>query len=357
MKRRQFITATGLAAAGAATTAVSAPAIAQGRQEWKMVTTWPKDFPGLGTGANNLARYINVLTDGAISVKVFGGGELVPPLESFDAVQNGTAEMGHGAAYYWRGKSEAAQFFATVPFGLTANEINAWIYYGGGQELWDDIYADFNLKPFLAGNTGVQMGGWFNKEINSPSDFSGLVMRMPGLGGQVIKELGATPKLLPGGEIFTSLQSGAIDATEWVGPYNDLAFGFYKVAKYYYSPGWHEPGTALETFVNREVYESLPKRHQEAVKVAAQAANNDMYAEFNARNGTALSTLVNEHGVEVRQFSPQVLRGLKEVSEDLVASIANQDPDTKKVYDSYYDFREKVSVWTDFSEVAYATTR
>ena len=354
MKRREFITA---ATAGTAAAAVSAPAISQGRQEWKMVTTWPKDFPGLGTGANTLAKYIYAMTDGQISVKVYGGGELVPPLESFDAVSRGTAEIGHGAAYYWRGKTEAAQFFAAVPFGLTANEMNAWVYYGGGQKLWDDLYADFNLKPFIAGNTGVQMGGWFNKLIDNPSDFKGLTMRIPGLGGQVIKELGATPKLLPGGEIFTSLQSGAIDATEWVGPYNDLAFGFYKVAKYYYTPGWHEPGSALETFVNREVYDSLSLNHKLAVSAAAQAASNDMYAEFNARNGVALETLVNEHGVTVKTFPPRVLRALKEVSEDLVASIANHDPDTRKVYDSFYAFREKVSRWTAFSEGAYINAR
>ena len=354
MKRRQFIKA---ATAGAAASTVAAPAISQGRQEWKMVTTWPKDFPGLGTGANKLAEYIGELTDGQITVKVYGGGEIVPPLESFDAVQSGTAEIGHGASYYWRAKTEAAQFFTTVPFGLTANELNAWVYYGGGQELWDEIYADFNLKPFLAGNTGVQMGGWFNKEINSPEDFKGLTMRMPGLGGQVIQEMGATPKLLPGGEIFTSLQSGAIDATEWVGPYNDLAFGFYKVAKLYYSPGWHEPGTALETFVNREAYLALPPHHQKAIEIAAQAANNDMYAEFNARNGEALDTLVNEHNVTVKTFSPQVLRALKEVSEDLVRDIASQDPASQKVYDSYFAFRENVSRWTDFSEVAYTNSR
>ena len=206
-----------------------------------MTTTWPKDFPGLGTGANRLADYIGALSDGELTVSVHGGGEIVPALEAFDAVSKGVAEMGHGAAYYWKGKTSAAQFFAAVPFGLTAQEMNAWIYTGGGQKLWDDLYAEFNLKPFLAGNTGVQMGGWFNREINSLEDMNGLKMRMPGLGGEVLTAIGAVPKLLPGGEIFTALESGAIDATEWVGPYNDLAFGFYKAAQYYYYPGWHEP--------------------------------------------------------------------------------------------------------------------
>ncbi len=353
MKRRDFIKAS----VAGATAAVAMPAIAQNKQEWKMVTTWPKDFPGLGTGANRLAQYITEMTDGQIKVKVYGGGELVPPLESFDAVQNGTAEIGHGAAYYWKAKTQAAQFFAAVPFGLNANEMNAWVYHGGAQKLWDNLYADFNLKPFLAGNTGVQMGGWFNREINSIDDFKGLVMRMPGLGGQVIQQVGATPKLLPGGEIFTSLQTGAIDATEWVGPYNDLAFGFYKVAKFYYSPGWHEPGTSLETFVNRQVYENLSPSLRQAVEVAAQAANNDMFAEFYARNGEALQTLVEEHNVTVKTFPVSVLRELKKVSEDLTADMASKDHTVKEIYDSFVGFRGKVSKWTDFSEVAYATAR
>ncbi len=367
MERRKFI---GGLAAGAAVLGVAAcgkkeekakpaaaPDASAEKIRWKMTTTWPKDFPGLGTGANRLAEYIGALSGGELEVTVHGGGEIVPPLEAFDAVSKGVAEMGHGAAYYWKGKSPAAQFFAAVPFGLTAQEMNAWIYYGGGQELWDELYADFNLKPFLAGNTGVQMGGWFNREINSLDDMSGLKMRMPGLGGDVLTAIGAVPKLLPGGEIFTSLESGAIDATEWVGPYNDLAFGFYKAAKYYYYPGWHEPGTALETFVNKTAYDALPARLQSAVAIAAQAANMDMLSEFNARNGDALATLVNEHNVQLRRFPDEVLSKLRETSEQVVGDVAAQDAASQKVHSAFSAFREKVSGWTELSELGYVAAR
>lgn len=366
MERRNFIgLAAGAAALGLAACQqekkdeqAAAPAGGGGGQyKWRMTTTWPKDFPGLGTGANQLAKYIGEMSQGQMEVTVHGGGEIVPPLEAFDAVSKGTAEMGHGAAYYWKGKSSAAQFFAAVPFGLTAQETNAWIYYGGGQALWDDLYAEFNLKPFLAGNTGVQMGGWFNREINSLEDMSGLKMRMPGLGGDVIAAVGAVPKLLPGGEIFTSLESGAIDATEWVGPYNDLAFGFYKAAKYYYYPGWHEPGTALETFVNKQAYDALPRHLQEVVKAAAQAANMDMLSEFNARNGEALATLIDEHGVELRRFPDEVLSKLKSVSEEVVGDAGQQDEASRKVHSAFVDFRKKVSGWTELSEYGYVGAR
>ena len=365
MERRKFIGA-GLAAGGALIVASCgkkeekkvAPAVVTKKKiKWRMTTTWPKDFPGLGTGANQLAKYINQMSDGALEVVVHGGGEIVPALEAFDAVSKGTVEMGHGAAYYWKGKSPATQFFAAVPFGLTAQETNAWIYAGGGQELWDELYAQFNLKPFLAGNTGVQMGGWFNKEINSLDDMKGLIMRMPGLGGDVLSAIGATPKLLPGGEIFTSLQSGAIDATEWVGPYNDLAFGLYKAAKYYYYPGWHEPGTALETFVNKKAFEALPQHLQSVVAGAAQAANLDMLSEFTARNGAALDTLVNEHGVVLKKFPDEVLKKFKEASEEIVASVAQADSASQKVYSAFAKFRKEVAGWTNLSEAGYVQAR
>ncbi len=356
MKRRDFLTA-GLVA-GAVGSTLTAPAVlAKDKIKWKMVTTWPKNFPGLGTGANQLAKYITEMSEGRLEVTVYGGGEIVPPLGIFDAVSEGVAEMGHGAAYYWKGKTQAAQFFATVPFGLTADEMNAWVYYGGGQKIWDDIYADFNLKPFLAGNTGVQMGGWFNREINTLGDFKGLIMRMPGLGGEVLSNIGATPKLLPGGEIFTSLQTGAIDATEWVGPYNDLAFGFYKIAKYYYYPGWHEPGTALESFVNKKAYDALPKDLQRVIEVACQAANNDMHAEFTARNGQALDTLINKHNVQLKRFPDDVVEKLRVTSEEVVANVANSDPASKKAYNSYIKFRANVGKWTTLSETNYSNAR
>lgn len=356
MKRRNFLKTAGVAAAAA--TATASAQAAEGKvHNWKMVTTWPKNFPGLGTGAEFLAKKITEMTNGQVKVKVYGAGELVPAMESFDAVSNGTAQMGHGAAYYWKGKSEAVQFFSTVPYGLTASEFNSWLYYGGGLEIWTEIYNKFNLVPAAAGNTGVQMAGWFNKEINSIADLKGLKMRIPGLGAEVLKRLGGTPVTLPGGEIFTSLQSGAIDATEWVGPYNDLAFGIYKAAKFYYYPGWHEPGTSLETFINKDALKALPEHLQGLVLDAARIANQDMYAEYNARNGEALDTLVNKHGVKLKKLPDSVLKELRKVSDEVVAEVAKKDPLSKKAYDSYIKFREKSAKYAEISERAYLNAR
>ncbi len=355
MQRRAFLTS-----AGAATVALGAgikTAEAKPEHKWKMVTTWPKNFPGLGTGANKLAELIGEMSGGRIEVKVYGAKELVPAFEVFDAVSQGTAEIGHGAAYYWKGKSEAAQFFSTVPFGLTAQEMNGWLYHGGGLELWTELYAQFGLVPAPAGNTGVQMGGWFNKEINSVDDLKGLKMRIPGLGGEVLQRAGGTPVNLPGGELFTSLQSGAIDATEWVGPYNDLAFGLYKAAKYYYYPGWHEPGTTLEAMVNKQVFDALPKDLQSIVLNACKVVNQDMLAEYTARNPAALQTLLTEHGVDLRKYPDDVLIKLRELSNEVVAEIANKDDFSKRTYTSYQKFLKQAKEWSAISELAYLQAR
>ena len=356
MKRRDFIKGVG---AGTALTGLSGSGLASAaaKYKWKMVTTWPKNFPGLGTGANNLAKLITEMSGGRIQVKVYGAKELVPAFEVFDAVSRGTAEMGHGAAYYWKGKSEAAQFFAAVPFGLTAQEMNGWLYHGGGMKLWEQVYAPFDLIPAAAGNTGVQMGGWFNKEINNLKDLKGLKMRIPGLGGEVLKRAGGTPVSLPGGEIYTSLQSGAIDATEWVGPYNDLAFGLYKVAKYYYYPGWHEPGTTLEAIINRNAFLALPKDLQSVVTNACKVVNQDMLAEYTARNNAALHTLVNKHKVNLRPFPDAVIKKLRGLSDEVVAEVANKDKVSKKVYQSFLKFRNQAKAWHDVSEAAYMRAR
>jgi len=325
--------------------------------KWKMVTTWPKNFPGLGTGANYLAELITQMSGGRIEVKVYGAKELVPAFEVFDAVSQGTAQMGHGASYYWKGKSEAAQFFSAVPFGLTADEMNAWLYHGGGMALWQETYAPFGLVPLASGNTGVQMAGWFNREINSLEDLKGLKMRIPGLGGEVLARAGGIPVSLPGGELFTSLQSGAIDATEWVGPYNDLAFGLYKAAKHYYYPGWHEPGTTLECMVNRQAFEALPAELRAIVTNAARVANQDMFTEYVARNNQALQTLVNEHHVDLRPLPDEVLRHLKRLSDEVVAEVAAKDALSQRVYDSFQAFRQQVTAWGDISERAYLNAR
>ncbi|HAU01734.1 MAG TPA: ABC transporter substrate-binding protein, partial [Porticoccaceae bacterium] len=240
---------------------------AQQSFQWKLVTTWPKNFPGLGTAPENFAKNVERMSNGRLKIKVFGAGQLVPAFEVFDAVSQGTAQIGHGASYYWKGKVPASVFYTAVPFGLNAQEMNAWLQYGGGLELWRELYAPFNLIPFAGGNTGVQMAGWFNREINSIADLKGLKMRIPGLGGEVFTRAGGTSINLPGGELYTSMQTGVIDATEWVGPYNDLAFGFHQVAKYYYYPGWQEPGPTLELIINKAAYESLPADLQAIVEV------------------------------------------------------------------------------------------
>ena len=357
-KRRKFLA--GLGAAGLAACAKPAddPQSAPSGQakpktyKWKMVTTWPPNFPGLGTGAVNLARMIEKASGGRIRIQVYAGGELIPAFEVFDAVSSGTAEIGHGAAYYWKGKIEAAQLFAAVPFGMNVQELNAWLYYGGGLELWRELYAPFDLIPTPAGSTGVQMGGWFNREIRSMDDLDGLKMRIPGLGGEVLKRAGGLIVTMPGSEIFTSLQTGAIDATEWVGPYNDLAFGLHQAAKYYYYPGWHEPGPVLECLLNRQAYESLPEDLQALVMTACQAVNTDMLAEFTARNHEALDTLVNEHEVALRQFPDEVMSSIKALSIEVMEDLAARDEAARPVYESYRAFQKKVSAWHKISEQA-----
>ncbi|MBN2885157.1 MAG: TRAP transporter substrate-binding protein [Chromatiaceae bacterium] len=357
MQRRDFIKGVGVGSLALGAAGAASMAHAKAEYDWKMVTTWPKNFPGLGTGANNLAALIEQMSGGRIKVHVYGAGELVPAFEVFDAVSRGTAQMGHGSAYYWKGKSEAAQFFSTVPFGLTAQEMNAWIYHGGGLELWSELYGQFGLIPAPAGNSGVQMGGWFNKEIKSVEDLKGLKMRIPGLGGEVLARAGGTPVNLPGGELFTALQNGTIDATEWVGPYNDLAFGLYKAAKYYYYPGWHEPGTIMEAMVNKQAFEALPADLQAIVLNACKVVNQDMLAEYTARNPTALRTLVDKHGVELRRFPDDVIRKLRGLSEEVIAEIAERDPFAAKVHAAYRKFLAQAREWTGIAELSYLNAR
>jgi TRAP-type mannitol/chloroaromatic compound transport system substrate-binding protein len=356
MKRRQFIQGAGLGAVAAAAS-FPTPSIAQGVKELRMVTSWPKGYPGQGTAAIRLAERIGSVTDGKVTVKVFAAGELVPAFEVFDAVASGTADVYHSAEYYFQGKSKAFNFFSTVPYGLTANEHTAWIHYGGGQQVWDELSASFGIKPFLAGNTGVQMGGWYRKEINTADDFKGLKFRMPGLGGDAMAKLGATIINLPGGEIFAALQSGAIDGTEWVGPWNDLALGFFKVAKHYYWPGTHEPGTALALGFNAKAWGELTKSQQTAIQALASAENELLLAEFNARNGDALDTLVNKHKVQFKEFSPDVLKAVGSASGEVVAAVGDADAMSKKVYESFIKFRKSVMPWTKLSEQAFTGAR
>ncbi|NVK10558.1 MAG: TRAP transporter substrate-binding protein [Gammaproteobacteria bacterium] len=325
--------------------------------QWRLVTTWPKEFPGLGMAPENFANLVNRMSNGRIEIQVFGAGEIVGALEVFDTVSSGAAEMGHGAAYYWKGKSQAAQFFTSVPFGMTAQEYNGWLHYGGGLELWRDIYQRFNLVPFAGGNTGVQMGGWYKREINQIEDLQGLKIRMPGLGGEVINRAGGTTVNIPGGELYTSLKTGVIDATEWVGPYNDLAFGFYEVADYYYYPGFHEPGASLEFIINQDVWNELPSDLQAIIEGAARAINQDMLDEYTARNNAALEELVNEHGVQLRRMPPEVFQHLKTISFELYDEISAQDEEFANVWQSYRRFLEGVENYHSISEEAYYEER
>ncbi len=360
MKRRELLTvagATALTTACAGEQVDCGPGNAGQQYSWKLVTTWPPNFPGLGTGVNRMAEMINAASGGRLKVKVYAAGELVPAFEVFDTVSSGAAEMGHGSAYYWKGKTEAAQFFTSIPFGMTAMEMNGWMYHGGALDLYRELYAPFNLVPFPAGNTGVQMGGWFNREINSLDDLQGLKMRIPGLGGEVLKRAGGTPVNLPGADIFTSLQTGSIDATEWIGPYNDVAFGLHKAAKYYYYPGWQEPGPVLECIVNKAAFESLPEDLQNIVRLACSATNDQMTAEFVARNAQSLQQLQTEGEVDIRAFPTDVLDQLQRITDEVVQALVARDPAAAKIYESFSAYRDTVSTWSRISERAMLNTR
>jgi len=321
--------------------------------EWKMVTTWPPGFPVLQKGAERFADNIRVMSNGRLNIKVYAGGELIPPLQTFEAVSQGSVEMGHGSAYYWAGKVPEAQFFSTVPFGMTARGMNAWLYDGGGLELWREIYKPFHVIPFPLGNTGVQMGGWFNKEINSLEDIKGLKMRIPGLGGKVLAKAGGNPILLAGSEVYTALERNTIDATEWIGPYHDQRLGLYRAAKHYYYPGWHEPGTVLELTINQRAWESLPTDLQAIISNAAQAENLRMLSEMEQKNMAALEQLRKREGIEIHRFPNEVLSRLKKLTNETLIEEAERDPKFKRVYDAYQNFRKKNDAWSAISENAY----
>jgi TRAP-type mannitol/chloroaromatic compound transport system substrate-binding protein len=325
--------------------------------KWKLVTTWPKNYPGLGTAPENFAKKVEAMSGGRIQIKVFGAGQLVPAFEVFDAVSQGTAEVGHGAAYYWTGKSKATGFFTSVPFGLNAQEMNGWLHYGGGLELWRELYSPFNLIPFAGGSTGVQMAGWFNREINSMEDIKGLKMRIPGLGGDVITRAGGVSVTMPGGELYTSMQTGVIDATEWVGPYNDLAFGFHQVAKYYYYPGWHEPGPVLELIVNKDAYATLPEDLQAIVEGAARAVNQDMLDEYTARNNSALVELVETHGVDVRKLPDDVIAELRRLSAEVLDELGQDSEISGRIAESVKAFKKQAMAYHAISEESYYRAR
>jgi len=323
---------------------------------WKLVTTWPKNLPGLGTAPENFARYVNEMSAGRMQVRVFGAGEIVPAFEVFDVVSQGAAEVGHGASYYWKGKIPASVFFTAVPFGMTAQEMNGWLHYGGGLELWQELYAPFGVIPFAGGSSGVQMAGWFNRELKTTQDLVGLKMRIPGLAGEVFDAAGGTAVRIAGGEVYTSMQTGVIDAVEWVGPYNDRTLGLNEVAEFYYYPGWHEPGALLEFTVNAKAFAKLSPDLQAIVRAAARAANQDMLDEFTARNNESLQQLL-QAGTKLRPLPDDILALLYEKSLVAMAKLRAADPRAEKIARSYDAFATNVRAYHEISERAYLNAR
>lgn len=312
---------------------------------WKMVTTWPANFPVFQEAPEMFAENVRIMSNGRLEIDVFAGGELVPALQVFDAVSQGAIEMGHGSAYYWAGKVPAAQFFSTVPFGMEQKGVEAWLYHGGGLELWNELYEPFNVIALPIGNSGVQMGGWFNKKIESIADLKGLRMRIPGLGGKVLDRAGGNPILMSAGEVYTALERGTIDATEWVGPLHDLRLGLNRAARYYYYPGWHEPGTELELLINKARWDSLPVDLQEIVKQAAAATGAWTFSALEYLNSQALKELSAKKNVQVLPFPAEVMEELRAITTQTLEEEADKDPDFKRVYEAYLSFQNTYQPW------------
>ena len=351
MKRRQFLKAAGL---GVAASAIAAPAIAQSMPElkWRLTASWPKSLDTLFGSCEMVAKYVSEATDGKFQIQTFAAGEIVPGLQVLDAVQNGTVELGHSAQYYYIGKDPTWALFCATPFGLNARQQNAWYYEGEGQKLIDDFGAKFNTKCLLAGNTGAQMGGWFKKEINSVEDFKGLKMRIGGWAGKTLGKLGLVAQQLAGGDIYPALEKGTIDATEWVGPYDDEKLGFYKIAKYYYYPGWWEGGTANHLLINLAKWNELPKAYQAVLTMVAGLVNTEQQGRYDARNPQALKRLV-ANGVQLRPFSQSVMEGCLKASNEVNTETSAANPDYKKVWDSIAAFRNDEYLWWQISEYGY----
>ncbi len=343
--------------AGAGAVAAPAALRAETTHRWRMVTSWPRDLPGPGMTATRLARRIETLSGGRIEIEIFGAGEIVPAFEVLDAVSERVAELAHTAAVFWAGKMYVSQLFLAVPFGLTPLEHMAWIEHGGGQALWDELYGSFGVKPFMAGNTGMSMGGWFREEIHSPSDLRGLRFRMPGLGGDLYQPLGIVQVSLPPGETLPALQSGALDAAEFAGPFSDLALGFHQAASYYYGPGLHEPNGTGECIINRGVFEALPDDLEAVVAEACRAENAFALAESERMNAEALRSLVEDHGVQLREFPAEITDALRAEAPRVLAQFADQGGLEKRIHDSYVTMLDLLRPWSRQSMAAYLTAR
>src|SRR2546421_1020421 len=353
MKRRDFLK---VSAAGAAATAVASPAIAQSSPEikWRLTSSFPKSLDTIYGGADQLSKYVAEMTDNKFQIQVFAAGELAPGLQALDSTSNGTVEMCHTVSYYYVGKDPTFAIYASVPFGLNARQANSWWYQGGGQELGNEFFKKFGVIGFPTGNTGTQMGGWFRKEIKTVADLSGLKMRIGGIAGQVLQKVGVVPQQIAGGEIYPALEKGTIDAAEWVGPYDDEKLGFYKVAKYYYYPGFWEGGTALHFFINSDKWDALPKAYKSLLTVAAGYANMDVQARYDARNPQALKRLV-ANGALLRPFSQAVMEACLKASNEVNVETSAANTDFKKIYDSQMDFRNDGNLWWQVAEYSYET--
>ncbi len=334
MDRRRILQGAAVGVAGA----LAAPAVARAERVLKLVGAFPRGLPGVGVNAERLAERITALSDGRLNVKYFGGGELVPPFAVNDAVGTGAADLGHTASYFAAGKIRSAMYFTTFPYGLSAAELSGWIRFGGGQQLWDAAYAEHGLKPFYAGNSGTQAGGWFRKEINSMEDLVGLKMRIAGLGGDVMKKIGVTTVNTPPGEIFTSLQTGVVDAAEFVGPWNDIALGLYKVAPHYYMPAFHEPGPGLECIVNLDLWDDLSEADRVVIKAAADATADETTADYAYHNVRTLTDMVEKFGVTVGAFPDDVVAALGEAAKEAIAEYPKGDTFSEQVHEAYFEY-------------------
>jgi TRAP-type mannitol/chloroaromatic compound transport system substrate-binding protein len=354
MRRRDLLVGAGLSAGAALN--LPAPAIARGIRQFTMVTDWP-DGPGILSSARRLAQNIAAASNGRIRIEVSASGAVVRPFETFDAVQSGLADMFHSHIGYFERKSPAFHFFSVVPFGFTPNELFAWLRFGGGQELFDALGGQFNIKPLLCFSAGTQMGGWFVNEIDSVEQLKGLRYRMAGPGAEVLRRLGAIVVLLPGAAIVQSLRSGAIDACEWVGPWLDVAMGLHQAASYYYYPGWHEPGGSLTLGINTGIWESLDESDRRLIEAAAESEFAVSLAEYNANNALALHKLRSEGVVKIQRFNDVLLRTFARISKDVVAELGAGAVLSKKIYASYEEFRAVITNWSDVAEGAYFRVR
>ena len=351
MNRRKFLSRVG---AGAAAASVAAPAVAQALPQvrWRIASSFPKSLDTIYGGAEVLARRVEQITGGKFQIRVFAAGEIVPAFGVVDAIQQGTVECAHTASYYFVGKNKAFAFDTTLPFGLNQRQQNAWMYYGGGLQLVREFLRDFSIISFPGGNTGVQMGGWWRKEVRSVKDLKGVKMRIAGLGGEVMARLGAVPQQIAGGDIYPALERGAIDSAEWVGPYDDEKLGFYKVAPHYYFPGWWESNSMYSFFVNIKEWEKLPKEYQAAFEAAAYEANLDMMAKYDFKNPIALQNLV-KNGVKLHAFSNDILKAAQSASYDLYEEEAGKNPAWKKLYEPWKRFRASEFLWHRAAEFTY----